>query len=177
MSTKTAREQSIAIGHLEDILFSSTISSKSTGNSLRPHGKILTGIKHHYGFARSTRRRMDAHNLGHGHSCQSEGIIITEVELIGKRQLDDIVNALDVTRLQPHLLELLPIEWGVVVHVLCHLDKTTALQFAKLFAVHAFNTLIPNHKSLSFVLWVCWVYAAKVHILFQTTKKKLQIFI
>ena len=90
---------------------------------------------------------MDTHNLTHGHGSQSERIVVAQVELVGEGQLGDVINALDVTRLQAHLLKLLPIERCVVIHILRHLDQTATLNFAKLFAIHAFNAGIPNHKA------------------------------
>ena len=88
---------------------------------------------------------MNSHNLTHGHSSQSEGIVVSQVELIGKRQLHNVVDTLNITRLQSHLLELLTVERRVVIHVLCHFHQPAALYLAKLLAIHTLNRLIPNH--------------------------------
>ena len=97
---------------------------------------------------------MDTYYLTHGNGSQSEGIVVAQIEFVGKRQLYDVVNALDVARLQSHLLELLPIKWCIMIHILCHLHQTTTLDLTKLLAVHALNALIPNHF-VSLFSYVC----------------------
>ena len=99
---------------------------------------------------------MDTYYLTHRHCCQSEGVVITKVELIRKGQLHDIVDALDIAWLEPHLLKLLPVEGGVIIYILSHLTQTTTLQLAKLFAIHALYMFIPNHI-LSSSLFDCAV--------------------
>ena len=88
---------------------------------------------------------MDTDDLTHRHSRKSEGIVIAKIKLVGKWQLDDIVDTFDVTWLQSHLLEFLPIEGCVVIDILRHLDQTTTLDLTKLFAIHALYAFIPNH--------------------------------
>ena len=51
MGSETSSEESVAISHLEDIILTGTVGGEGTGDSLRPHGEVLTGIEHHNGFA------------------------------------------------------------------------------------------------------------------------------
>ena len=44
MGTETSREESVAVGHLEDVILAGTVGGEGTGDSLRPHGEVLTGI-------------------------------------------------------------------------------------------------------------------------------------
>ena len=70
---------------------------------------------------------MDTYYLTHRHGSQSEGVVVTKVELVRERQFHNIVDTLDIARLKPHLLKLLPIEGGVIIDILRHLTQTTAL--------------------------------------------------
>ena len=88
---------------------------------------------------------MDSDNLTHRHCGESEGVVVPEVEFVGEGQLGDVVNTLDVAWFESHLLELLPVEGGVVIDILSHLHQTTALDLTKLFAIHALNAFVPNH--------------------------------
>ena len=54
MGAKTASKETIAVGHLEDIILAGTIGGKGTRDGLRPHGKVLTGIKDDHGLTSRT---------------------------------------------------------------------------------------------------------------------------
>ena len=54
MSTETSGEKTVTVSNLENVILACTIGGESTGDGLRPHGKVLTGIKHNNGFARCT---------------------------------------------------------------------------------------------------------------------------
>ena len=146
MRTQTSSEETVAIGHLEDIILTSAIGRKGTRNCFRPHGKVFSGIKHHNRLTSCSAGSMDTYNLTHWHSSQSERIVVAQVKFIGKRQFYNIINTLDIARFQTHFLELLTVKRCVIIHILRHFYQTATLYLAKLLAIHTFNGFIPNHR-------------------------------
>ena len=88
---------------------------------------------------------MYAHYLTHRNGSQTEGIVVSQVELVREWQFHDVVNVLDVARLNAQFLKFPAIEGSVVINIVCHLPESDALHLAQLLAVHTLNTRIPNH--------------------------------
>ena len=54
VGTQSTSEQTIAIGHLEDVVLRGAIGSESPTDGLCPHGQVLTGIEYDNGLSRRT---------------------------------------------------------------------------------------------------------------------------
>ena len=88
---------------------------------------------------------MDTNYLAHRNSTKSKRIVIPKIVFRSKRQFHNIVNAVDVIRSDSQFLHFLAVERSVMIYTLHSLFKTNALDFTKAFAIHTFDTLIPNH--------------------------------
>ena len=88
---------------------------------------------------------MNTDYLTHGNITKPERIIVAKVVFGGKRKFHDIIDAVDVIGGNAQFLHFPAIERSGMIHTLHCLFKTNALDFAKTFAVHAFDTLVPNH--------------------------------
>ena len=144
MRSQSARKQSVAIRHLEDVRLVRPVGREGPRQAFLPHRQVLARIAHHRRFSRGAGRRVDAHNLAHGYSTQPEGIVIPQVQFRSERQLHDVVYAVDVIRGHVHFLHLPAVEGRVVVHPLHRFLQPDALQLAQALPVHAFDALIPN---------------------------------
>ena len=91
---------------------------------------------------------MNTHNLAHRYGTEAEGIIVPQVVLGSKRQFYNIIYTVYVIGSNSQFLHFLTIKRSVMIHTLHCLFKTNALDFAKTFAVHTLNALIPNHVFL-----------------------------
>jgi hypothetical protein len=74
------------------------------------------------------------------HACR---ISISQVNLAGEGQLDDIGKALDISRLNARLLEPLPVECRVIVNIAHYELEPILLEGTKLLSWHAFHMWVP----------------------------------
>ena len=96
---------------------------------------------------------MDAYQLAGRHGEQAVGIIIPQIVFDGKGQLHDVVNGVDVARLQSGVLQLLFIKWNVFIGALHHFNQARRLDGVQVVLRSAFNfRLIDWHGFLSFLL-------------------------
>ena len=146
---ETAREEAVTVRHGEDVVARDAEGSQAARHALAPDADILAGVADDGRVARGAGRRVDADDFTLRSRLQAEGIVVPKVLLGRKRQLDNVVDRPDVGRREVHLLQLVPIERNVVVHVLHDLVEALALQLAHLLARHAFFGGIPDHILLT----------------------------
>ncbi len=145
MRTQSAGKEPVSVGYLENVRAARTVCRKSTRQAFRPYRQVFTCIPHHGRFPRCSGRCVNTDYLTHGNGTKPERIIVAKVVFGGKRKFHDIIDAVDVIGGNAQFLHFPAIERSVMIHTLHCLFKTNALDFTKTFAVHAFDTLVPNH--------------------------------
>ena len=145
---KSAREQTITIGHLYHIAGTYIANGKHASHTLRPVVKVVLRVGAHHGLSRSTRRGMYALYLAHGHCLKAIGILVAQIVLGGKGKFCYIVYGLDILWADTLLVHFLSVKRHVLIAALYRGNETLALQFAHLLARHAFYFRIEYHSCL-----------------------------
>ena len=89
---------------------------------------------------------MDTYDFALRGGLESEGIIVPEVLLGGEGEFYDILYCADIIGADVHLLELLPVEWYIMIDIIHHLVQALPLHRAHLVARHRFFVFVPNHR-------------------------------
>ena len=142
MCAKTTCEQAIAIADLYDISLCDAASGKDACSTFCPTLYIALGIGAHDRLTGSARGCMDTSNLRHADSIEAKGIFVTKVVLGSKRQTMYIFNALDILRLDAHLIHLLTIEGHFFIARLDSISQSLGLKLGHGLTVHAFHFAI-----------------------------------
>jgi hypothetical protein len=91
---------------------------------------------------------METQNVSHGNAHHAEGVIVSQILLDCKRQLYDVVNAVDILRADSVFIESFFVKSRVVVGVSHYLLEFFTLQSAHFIARHAFHFPVPNHSMM-----------------------------
>ena len=145
--TETAGEKPVAIGNGENVVARHAEGSEAARHALGPDTDVLAGITHDGGVARGAGGSVNADDFAGRSGLKAERIVVPEVLLRREGEFHDVVDGADVIRGEVHLLQLVPIERNVMVHVLHNLVKPFALERAHFVAAHAFFVGIPDHIS------------------------------
>ena len=89
---------------------------------------------------------MKTQDIGHWNTQHSERIVVTQVLFYGKRQFYNVINALDVIRMNSVLIKSFLVKRRIVVGVRHYFFEFLTLQGAHLITRHTFQFLVPNHR-------------------------------
>ena len=145
VGTESAGEETVAVGHLYHVTGAYVAHGEDAGSTLCPAVNVVLGVGTYHGLACRTRRGVYAYYLVHGHCIESEGVLVTQVILGGEGQFGDVIKALDVLRLDAHLVEFLPVEGYLLIAGLHGLLQSLKLEFLHRLAVHALHSWIVYH--------------------------------
>ena len=76
---------------------------------------------------------------------QAIGVVVAQVLFCGERQVNDVVDTLNVLGRQVHSLHLVAIEGSIMVHIVDKFLQAFALQSVHLITTHTLLVWIPNH--------------------------------
>ena len=152
VGTKTAGEQTVAVGNVGDIVLGNAAGGKGSGHNVAPDLEVVTGVANDSLLTGGTGGCVDAYNVAQGCCKKSVGVIVTEILLAGKRKQMEIVHRFDVLGLYTHFDHLCSVGSHVVINALYGLPKALALKGLKLCTVHCFIFFLPHRNKFDLSL-------------------------
>ena len=114
-------------GDLGHIVSRGASHAGNPGHIVQPHLQVVPCIAHHCRLSCGSRTGVKPHQILSVHGKQAHGIIISEIRFIGKGQLCQILQRLNVLRLHPCLIHLLTVRSNLLIDI-----SHGLLQFLKL---------------------------------------------
>ena len=148
---------------MADILLGHAAGTQGAGHDLAPDGQVIAGIAHNSLLAGGAGGGVDAHHILHGAGKKAIGIVVPQVLLVCKGQLDDIVDGLDVLGTQAHLIKALTVEGHILINAPDSGAQTLALQFAELLAGHGFCLAVVHVKHSDHTFLCVRLYCIALH--------------
>ena len=149
VSAEAAGEQAVAVRDQNDVVCGDAGHGHGTGHALGPDIDILAGIERNLRFAGRAGRRLQTDALGQRYGLHAERICGAKVFIGGERKLGQVLDPVDVGRLQAHFLHFVAIVLVAVVDMFDDLAQTGALQFMQCIAIHALFGRVPDHDFIS----------------------------
>ena len=131
METESAREESVAVGHLDHVAGADAIHGKAAHRAVLPHGDVILRIGDADGLAGRAARTVETHNLIHRCAAKSHRVFVAQIRLLRERQKLDVGERLDVLGLHAAFLAALAEERHVLVGVFDGPLKTVELKRAE----------------------------------------------
>ena len=138
---QTAREQTVAIGHMHHVAPSAPGRADAAGHQVGPAVDVALRVAHHRGLARGAGRGVDAHDLITRHGEQAERVVGPQVSLGSEGELRQIRQGLAVRRVHTLGIESLAVVRHLVVGVLQGPLQALQLQGLQLVAAGTFDGL------------------------------------
>ena len=145
MRPQTAREQAVAVGHLDGGILVTAHHGDAAGEAVAPVREVVGGMPHHRRLARSARGGVDAGHVGVLAGEHAEGVVVAHVLLHHEGELGDVLEALKVVGGHARRIEALAVQRHVLVGVAQRLPHALELQFAQLLAGHRLNLRLKVH--------------------------------
>ena len=139
MCAEAAGEEAVAVADLNDVVRVSAGSGESAGNHLGPDFDIIFRVTGDNGLAGRSRRTLDADDVRELLREKSVGELVAKIRLLHERKLLEIVDGVDVRRLDAHGVHAFAVERYVGVLELSGFAESFALELAKLLAIHALH--------------------------------------
>ena len=152
MRAETAREQAIAVGHLNGRIRGATYHVDAAGEAVAPVLNVICGMPHDRRLAGGARGCVDAGNVFLRNCEQAERVGVAHILLDDKRELREILEAGQVVGRDTRLGEGLLIEIDVVIRVTNRLLHSLELQLAQLLARHGLDFFLEIHLKSFLVL-------------------------
>src|SRR5499433_2246825 len=145
VEAEPAREETVAVGDLEEMTRLRPRRGEGTGHHLAPDGEIAPRVADHGGLALGARGGVHARELALQHGEEAPRIVITQIRLDREGQAPDIVRALDPLRIDAGFGEGRPVERYALRRPRAGALEPLALERAKLLARGRLDLAIPDH--------------------------------
>ena len=146
---QAAREQAVAVRHLDGGVLVAVHHMDAARETVAPVLEVVRGMPHYGGLARRARRRVDARHVLLRHGEQPERVGVAHVLFHDERELRQVLEGLEVARLDAGLLERSLVERHVVIGVLHGLLHALQLQVAQLLYGHGLDVWLIVHLGCS----------------------------
>ena len=139
MSSETAREQSVAVGNVDEIIFGASGCGKRACNAFVPHFNVVLCVANDDLLTGRAAGSVQTDNVGQGNCKHSVRIGVSQILFHCKRELFEIVNGFDVVGRNTGGIHSLAIDLHVVVYVTNDLDQSLGLKRFHFGKRHCFN--------------------------------------
>ncbi len=151
MRAQAAREQAVAVGHLDGGLGRAAHHGDAAGEAVAPVRQVLGRVAHDRGLAGGAAGGVDARHVLGGNGEQAERVGVAHVLLHDERELRQVFQAVQVVGRHSRFRERLSIELHVVVGMAHRGAHAFELERAQLFARHRFDFWLIVHVCPSLV--------------------------
>ena len=148
MGAEAAGEQAVAIGNLHNVIGGGSGRGQRAGGAFGPHFNIALGVPDHGGLAGGSAGGVDALDHFHRDGEQPVRVVVPHVLLQGEGKEFQIVQRLNVGRLDALFVETAAIEGNIGVNATAQVLKAIQLDFPNLFPWHRFLIYVENHTVL-----------------------------
>ena len=148
MRAQTAREQAVAVGHLDGGVPRAAHHVDAAGEAVAPVLEVVLGMAHHRRLAGGARGRVDARHIVLADGEQTERVGVAHILLDDERELDEIVERLEIVGSDARLGERLTVELHVVVGMADGLLHALELQLTQLLDGHRLDFRLVVHGHL-----------------------------
>lgn len=125
---------------------------QSSGRAFGPDVDIMPRVADHRLLAGGAGRRVDAHEFALRDGEQSERIIVSQIGLDGEGEPYEVVNRMNILRVQADLIEFPLIKGDILIGVLHHFDQAGGLDRVQIISGGTFHLrLINGHTNDSFL--------------------------
>ena len=164
VETGAAGEQTVAIGHLADVLFCAAGGHDGPGAAFLPQVDIGLGVEGHHALSGGAGGGLNAHRLREGNAQKAVGIRLPQIVLGKKREQVQVVDGLNVLRRDPLFLHLFPIVGDRIPHVPDLTKQPLVLEPDDLLPRGAFDLrlIIPFHDTAPLSFWFLAVAKTEV---------------
>ena len=136
VETKPAREESVAVGHLDHVAGADAVHGEAAHRTVLPHGDVILRVGNADGLAGGAARAVETHDLIHGCAAKPHWILVAQIRLLRERQKLDVGERLDVLWLHAAFLAAFAEEGHALVGVFDGPLKTVKLKRAERFNGH-----------------------------------------
>src|SRR5690348_6868186 len=121
---------------------------KRASIDLGKHINVVGSIADDDWLAGGATTGVDTYDVFTGYGKQAKGVVISEGLFLGKGDLGQIFNRLNVARLYTQAVEHLTIVWNLFVNILYSIAKPLILQLSERLTRHRFDFPVEEHCCL-----------------------------
>ena len=139
MGTKTACEEPIAVGDLNDIVLTAACRCQRTGDHFRPDLNVVCGIAGNDRLTGCAGGTLNTDDILFVSREETEGEFVAQVGLVGEGQLGNVGEGLDILGLDTECVHALTVQGNALVAELDGFLQAGQLQRLQFVSVHTFD--------------------------------------
>ena len=145
MKTESARKKSVAERDLRDVVIGNADGGAQTGNAVRPHIDVVSGIADDRRVPRRARGRVNADDLFHRLREKPVRVIVPYVAFFGIRYVLNIAECFYFVSAYARFFKTLGVKRNVVFAIIDDVPEFFQLQFFQFAARHRLDILLKKH--------------------------------